>query len=262
MNKKTVIIIFIGMIIGEVFSQMQPDLMSPKIFVGYMEEKPVFDSFKEKRLYILNDNELVKLIDYPSTYSVITVKDSYIHYQKKMNDGSTKLIISENGHEEQFTSVKSFALSAFDNNGTLYYTDIETKGIHYISGGQVNDFGIKGHVISIIDDFLYFSQELDSTIIYPNVNIFEINLRTLTSPQRIVSNVCGENTVIFPSRKYIFDQILKEGRWVSVIYDVINDVYIDVVQNPERNHPVFYSYQEHALVSFDILTLKMTSLFY
>jgi hypothetical protein len=101
----------------------------------------------------------------------------------------------------------------------LYVTDND-GAIKILQSGTVTDTGLKGWVVSIQDGFLYYNIEHNPEIIHANADLYKIDLKTLKNPERIVENISGEVTLVYPGGKFVYEEILYGGYFRPIIYSV------------------------------------------
>jgi len=222
---------------------------SSKMFVGYQKENPVFDSSDEKTLYVLKNEKLELLTKYSVNYSVRIVKDNYICYSEKTKAG-TNIVVSISGKERKIPIISKFTYVTINNDGTIYYTDLkQSNSIKEISSNsQPKLTGISGYIITCLEGYLYYSKEHDENIESANADIFKYDLKTKKT-KRILINVAGEGTIIFPDQNYIFDEILTGGEYKPILYSVKDKKYT-LLPKKYAGAP-YYSYQKKCLIYYD-----------
>lgn len=232
-----------------------------KVFIGYIEEKPVFDSFSEKTLYFYED-KLEILKEYPASYIVQHVKDNFICFVEKVSDGYN-IIIYDGKEENRFFSRNRVSYLNFDDAGGLYFTD-NSNEINHIKGREIIKIGLKGDIVSIANNCLYYTNTHDPELIHANVDLFEKDLSDTTKdPEKILSNISGESIRIHISGNYIYDQILKDGSFKPFLYDRVKDklTILETVDKKKLKATPFFSYQTQALTFFNSTTMEFFRIF-
>ncbi|MEN2400899.1 hypothetical protein GKZ90_0014030 [Flavobacterium sp. MC2016-06] len=182
-----------------------------KVFVGYFNNLPVFDSFNEKKLYVLKD-KLEFLTSYPINNNVLIVNNDCIVYSCK-----STTIVSYRGKDTIYPISTSYA--AASENGLVYITDTK-KAIKVLNQGKITDLGVKGYVVSLFADFLFYNVEHDANLDYANADLHKVNVKDIKQNIMILSNISGESTVILDSGKYIYDNILYKGKFVPALFSL------------------------------------------
>ena len=246
-----IIVLFISLIIVSFQSQ---EISSPKLFVGYRYEYPVFDDVKAKVLYVLKDS-LQTLFKYNTTYSVKAVIDEIFCFEEKVKD-AFNIVVIKNGVEKKYSVNTRLTYAAIDKNGMVFFTDTKAdNAIKSITNNEIKDLGIKGYVVSWIDNCLYYSKEHDPNLDYANADIFEFDILS-RHDQKLLSNVSGESTYILPNRMYIYDKILLDGIFQPILYSLDQKKYkLLNVEKKYLNQSPFYSYQTNDLVFYNSKTM-------
>jgi len=197
------------------------------------------------------------LYKYPGSYSLLTANYAYVCFEVK-NKTAHHLIFLHDQKEQKIAVSEEIRYPAVDKDGLLYYSEAKTNEIKSISiNGQTRDLGVKGYVITIMDNDLYFSREHDTNIQSANADIFVVNTKSPGKPQKLVTNTAGEATVIYPGGKYIYDEVLTGGEFKPIIYSVENKKYVIInVEKRFLNAPQYYSYQKKCLIFYDIKTFE------
>jgi hypothetical protein len=226
--------------------------LSGKYFCGYVDKRPVFGTYgnKEHSLYVLNEDGLIKLLDFPDNYVPVLIQDSFIAYSVKEKN-EYYLVISNHGNERQFIDIPTTPWFAFDTVGNLYMTSsYPNNEIYVIRDTQVNKIGLRGDVIDVIDNYLYFSKHNKKEPIGPLEDIYEYNLTTQEKPKLILSGMLCNPTRMFKNRKFISDVKMPQG--YPIIYDIENKSIfsIETKYNLTGYNNRFYSYQEDALIYY------------
>jgi len=232
-------------------SEKRVDPKFVKAFIGYINGDPVFDSHEEKILYVLKE-KLGVLTKYSSDYLVRSVKNQYICYREKAKTGFN-IIISANGKENKYPVLSNLTYVAIGQNGTVYYTDLKAaNAIRSVSiNNQVKSIGISGYVIDIVDGYLYYSKIHDPNIEGANADIFRYDFKTNKS-QKVLTNVAGENTIIVPGQKYIYDQVLTAGEYKPIVYSVEDKKYALLpVSKKFFTSALYYSYKKNCLIYYN-----------
>lgn len=228
-----------------------------KAFIGYVDGKPMFNSFREKTLYLYNNDVLEVIKEYPKNYIVHHVKDNFICFVEKTSEGYY-IVIYDGKEESRFLSKNRPSFLSLDDTGTLYFTDYSNLEINYIKKGKIEKTGLKGYVVSVVNNCLYYTNIHDPEITHANADLFEKDLSDTTKePVKILSNISGESIRISTNGDFIYDEILKEGSFKPFLYDRAKDklTIIETVDKKFLNATPFFSYQKQALVFYNSTTL-------
>ncbi|MBG7611684.1 hypothetical protein IU405_05415 [Polaribacter sp. BAL334] len=234
-----------------------------KVFVGYKNDKPVFDSFNENIIYFQNDERLEILINYPKDYTVQQVKENFICYIQELNNGLN--IIINNGKEEikYFSSTEVYYLN-LDINGGLYFTNTKNE-INYLKDGILVKTGLEGIVESVINNCLYFTKIHNPDLFYANVDLFEKDLLNSTkNPELILSNISGESLRIDKTGKYIYDKKLSNGTFKPFIYNKFKKK-LKIIESIDKNFlkaTPFFSYKKNELIFYNPNTMEFFETFF
>jgi hypothetical protein len=229
-----------------------------KSFMGYIDQQPVFDSYAEKKLYVLRDG-LELLTSYRSNYIVRAVKDKYICYNETTKTGHN-LVVSCNGKEKKYHVSGDFN-AIIDEKGTIYYNCFDvSKSIKRLSpGGQIQNMGINGELIEVADGGIYYLKHYPHThsemmrLDPPrtNADVFKFDLKTMTI-QKIVSNISDMGTTILPGKKLIYKINFAPGEYTRITYSMEEQRYALLpLAEKYNNYSFYYSYQKKCLVFYD-----------
>ena len=231
---------------------MQINAQNPKIFVGYINNYPVFNEYNEKKVYILKDT-IEEFFDYPKTYSLRAIKNNFRCYTENTKKETSILLFSDN-KEEKYLFEENISFVVLSKDGTIFFTD-KSGEIKCIIDNEIKTTGFQGYCIDIVDSFLYYSYIHDPEILHANADIFEVNIKALEYPHKLIDNVAGEATVIIP-KKYIYDVMLMDGGFKPIIYNVEKGIYKLISKDKGFPEGPFYSYQEDALIFYNAETLE------
>jgi len=240
------------------FILKQNTTSSPKIFVGYINNIPVFDAYGEKTLYRYED-EFKVLLKYSQNYNLKAFCEGFVCYEEKTKTGFN-MVISKEQQEKKYPLSNKLSYVAIDERGAVYYTDNNSQSIKSIKNNEAKDIGIKGYVLNVVNGCLYYSKEHDPNLSYANADIFELDLslEVTALPKKIITNVSGEATVILPVGRYVYDQKLINGGFKPVLYGTDGKEYKNLeIDSKYLNTTPFYSYQKNALIFYDINTMEM-----
>jgi hypothetical protein len=118
--------------------------------------------------------------------------------------------------------------------------------------------GISGQVITLVNNNLYFSKIHDSLEVAANADIFKVDVSSMEHIEKVVSNVSGESTCIFPNEEYIYETILHEGKFRPVIYSIKEKKYclLEGIDKRFANNTPYYSYKNNCLAFYDKNSLE------
>jgi len=256
MRKKQIIqsVVFVTLF---VLISTQGNTQTSKIFVGYIDNYPVFDSYKEKKVYIFKDT-IKELFDYPKSYSLVAINNNFKLYSENRTKENIDIILCMDNIEKRYSVNTGGAFIVLDKNGTVFFTD-RKQSIKCIINDEIKDTGLKGYCLDIVEGVLYYSIEHNPDVIYPDMDIFEINIKTLKNPRKILANVLGDgngSTLILSGGNYIYDYKLMDGGFQPILYDVEKEIYKRVFVEEKPSLGYFYSFQEDALIFYNYETLE------
>lgn len=214
-----------------------------KVFVGYIKNKPVFDSYTDNKLYSYNDKfNLIR--NYPKNYSVRLVKDEYTIFSYK-----NSIIIEYKGLMTSYLIDSSYI--SIDENGVAYVTDSKDQ-IKILKNGKILDSGINGYVITVNSSYLYFTKVHDKKVVHANADLFKASTQNLKKTIKVVSDISGEATVVLSGGKYIFDSVLYKGQFRPAIFSVesgkFNFLNIDTKYD---NSIPFFQEETNSVIFYD-----------
>ena len=232
-----------------------------KIFVGYSNGSPVFDSFSEKTLYLYENKKGLEIIKkYPKKYLVYNIENNFISFVEKLDEGYC-IVIDDGKNETRLIYKNRPTCLSFDDKGVLYFTDYRTSEIVCIKKDKIEILGVKGYVVGIFNNHLYYTDISDSETIHANVDLFEKSLLDLSKNAiKILSNISGEAMRISPDGDYIYDMILKEGSFKPFLYNRKNNELkiIETVDKKFLTTVPFFSFQEYdVLIFYDPETIDL-----
>lgn len=220
-----------------------------KVHVGYINDDPVFDDYREHKLYQLTDS-LQFIKKYNDDETIWAVKDSLICSENKSGNKSILFVrnISNRIILEHHTNSKmSYVCMA--PNGDCFFTDDKWK-INWISkSGSVNVVA-KGWAIDFDGRNLFHAVEHDKKIISANADIYQVNLNS-RKKLKIANNLAGDGSFIFDNSKYLFDYKLIHGGYKPVIVNVSNrDLFFINKDEEFKDAQIFYFPKKQALACY------------
>jgi hypothetical protein len=232
-----------------------------KLFVGYVGGFPVFDSYQEKKLFIIKNGSEEFLKQYKNSYRVICIDNSYDLYEENLKNGIHNLIINT-GSSERKIGLRTPLTFIGSNMHQIAFTDQkdESKIKLIDSLGKVNDLKIKGYVNKVINKCLYYT--VDAPMVNfdgANVNLYKLDIGNPNSkPIKIMSNTVGESLVIIPNEKFVYDVIFVKGEGKPSIYSIeLGKFKILNIEDKFMNATPFYSVEKKCLVFYNPKTLEM-----
>ena len=129
--QSTVSVIFFGLL------SIQMNAQISKIFAGYIDNYPVFNAYKEKKVYILKDT-IKELFDYPKNYYLIAIKNNFRLYSEYRTKNDIDIILCTDNKEKRYSLDNvGNAYVVLDKNGTIFFSDRQNS-IRYIINDEIN----------------------------------------------------------------------------------------------------------------------------
>ena len=221
------------------FSQDMGDMA----FVGFNKRNPVFNSFNENKLYELIEGKPELFLTYSKGKAIHLIKDDCI-----VSSIEKYLVVSFKDKDTDYNINSAFI--AADDSGNIFITDQEDR-IVQLFGGKMKETGIKGFVVAVAGNTLYYTVMHDPDIVHANADLYAWPLSGSKPPKCIVKDISGESTAILQDGKLIYDEVLHKGKFIPVVYNVEMGKY-SKIQVPEEYSNVipFYLVNENVLVFY------------
>lgn len=190
-------------------------------FIGYIDKDPVF--FDEVDNVIIkrkqNNLEIIKKI--PLNKKAVFVKDDFLVLEVLENNKLFALLINNKQQKKIKLNSEMTYITGYKNH--IFYTDLNTLDIIMITMEGEKKMNIKGWVIGVVKNYLYFSKISKSELPGPNIDVYKIKINDPNSTiQKVASNLSGENTLIFQNGEYIYlyDMVLHSGEYTPTLINV------------------------------------------
>lgn len=203
------------------------------VYLGQVGEIPIFYSRTEHSFYKYINGKYVFYKTYNPKYRPLYI-DSKIEIYGKVEDEKYCLILQEgeSSFEEFQIDRKPLSLVVDSGKRLAYFSEGYDEKIEALdfTTGKVRVLDQIGNVESIVNDNLYFSLIPDPSIIYPNVNLYSLNLET-NVVNLVIENIGEESIVVTPDENYIHCYIYKGGGFYKSIYNVSKKSF-HILDNP------------------------------
>lgn len=229
-------------------SNSDSNLYKGKTFLGYRDGFPIFD-VSEMNLLIVYKNSYQVLIRYKSSYEPLFINDNCIVFKEPKSNN----VIIQSEESTHIIKLDFAVYSAVVDNECkmLYYTGFDSQIFRLdILSGERKTLNIIGFVETIINDFLYFSIVPDSEIIYPNIDLYRIEIDNSSSKERVVSNISGEALFISPDERFIIDMVLIDGKFQPCFYNIFTKKFSSLPIYENYNEIPYFSIIEKCLVFY------------
>lgn len=252
-------IILLLLICFNVFKVIGQKPTSTIIFMGYHGDIPVFNEVAENNIYIYDGKEFVYKAKYSENYEFKLVEKDLYFFQVTDQKGNIYAVLKRGleGEEKRYKIESSILYSTSDGDN-IYFTDKNGHIKTLSTDGVISNTRYKGEVLGFAKGCLYFSKVHDDDLPYANADIFELDILVSTSsPKKIITNVSGEATFVFPDGKYIFEKVLMDGEFKPFIFDIKGNRRMLVnINNKFLNTNPFFVGDKERLVFYISKTLE------
>jgi hypothetical protein len=223
--------------IAIIFSQPERKLI---LYAGEYLNNIVFEEFKGKKLYVLQNDSLIELLTLDDNCSLKFVRNGYFICSYDYETSNRIIFTRIKDRLDIFSVDLTIQFTSFYFDGDwFYFTNEENQMIyrHSIITNKQEKLGIEGYVFGVDKETIFFTttNENDS-IVYANANVNALksdceNCR----PFQIMENIAGVISVLWSDQGWIFEEKLINGGFEPILIDYIHCKYTVIKSSSSLN---------------------------
>ena len=200
-------------------------------FIGYKGDFPAFDAYKEKKLYVLESDSFV-LANKLELNSTLLAVNNQFYLMEKDESGQKKYLLFGN-QQTELTIVGKIFSPHIDENGCVFYSDIQDKEVEIRSPNSTLKTVLKGYVTYCDTNFIYYKLSNEESI-HPDATDCRFNRKT-KAIEKFSQHTDDDTFIFFKGANAFFTYRLMNGGFRPIIYDINKRSFTNFPKEVELN---------------------------